>query len=111
MFPNSMIRTGVRLKPWIILCADFDKPGYIIVNCKTREVVSRIEESNQDNKECLKIEKLPFFDDSALPFVMTLTATGLNLVNTKLRKSYLFKAGKFKDFCFQSYGQYMNPVC
>ena len=59
-----------------------------------------LEESNPANKECLKIEKLPFFDADALPFILTITATGLNLVNVKVRRSYTFKTGKFKDFCF-----------
>lgn len=43
--------------------------------------------------------------------MLSLTATGLNLINTKVRRSYTFKAGKFKDFDFQKYGESFDPVC
>ena len=110
MFQNQLIRTGTLIKPGVIVCADFNKPGYMLVDCKTRQILSLIEETNPANKECLKIEKLPYFDAETLPYILTITATGLNLVNVKARRSYTFKSGKFKDFCFQSYGEYVDPV-
>ena len=58
----------------------------------------------------MKIEKLPYFEADTLPFIMTITASGLNLINIKLRKSYIFKQGKFKDFCFQEFGEFVDPV-
>ena len=97
---DKMFRTGVLIKPSVVMLADFYSPGYLIVNCKTRQILYTIEETNDANKECLKIEKLPFFDYDAMPYVMTLTATGLNLINIKAKKSFIFKTGKFKDFTF-----------
>ena len=45
-----------------------------------------------------------------MPYVVTLTATGLNLVNTKVKRCYTLKVGKFKDFCFQEFGEFVDPV-
>ena len=107
---EKMFRTGVLLKPSIVMVADFHSPGYLIVDCKTRRILYTIDETNFANKECLKIEKLPFFDYDAMPYVMTLTATGLNLINTKVKKSFIFRSGKFKDFTFQTFGEMVDPV-
>ena len=53
---------------------------------------------------------MPFFDPDSIPYVFTLTATGLNIVNVKARRTYSFKHGKFKDFCFQVFGEFLDPV-
>lgn len=110
MFADKMIRSGALIRTGVIVCADFNTPGYMIVNCTTRQVLNIIEEPNLANKECLKIEKLPFFDADALPYILTITATGLNLVNVKMRRSHTFKTGKFKDFSFQVFGEFVDPV-
>ena len=110
MFPDKMIRSGTLIKPGVIVCADFNTPGYMVVDCKTRKLLSVIEETNSANRECLKIEKLPYFDEETMPYILTITATGLNLINVKVRRSYTFKSGKFKDFCFQSFGEFVDPV-
>ena len=110
LFADKMFRTGVLLKPWLLLLADFYTPGYMLVDCKMRLLVQTIQEPSPQNKECLKIEKLPFYDYDALPYVLTLTATGLNLVNVRARRCFTFKAGSFKDFSLQVFGEMLNPV-
>ena len=100
ILPEKMVRCGAKLNENVILIADFDRPGYLAIDCKTRQTLFTIEETNEANKECLKIEPLPYFDFDALPYVMTLTATGLNIVNVKVGRSFPFKTGRFKDFDF-----------
>lgn len=39
LFPEKMFRTGVLVKPWLLFVADFYSPGYLLVDCKTRQVV------------------------------------------------------------------------
>ena len=39
LFADKMFRTGVLLKPWLLLLADFYTPGYMLVDCKTRQMV------------------------------------------------------------------------
>ena len=73
-------------------------------------MIGRVEETNPMNKECLKIETVPFFDAQTLPFILTITGAGLNLINLKVKRSYMFKQGKFKDFCFQVFGEFVDPV-
>ena len=43
---DKMIRAGVLIGPSVVLCAEFDRPGYMIVNCNTRQVIDTIVESN-----------------------------------------------------------------
>ena len=93
MFPDKMIRSGTLIKPGVIVCADFNTPGYMLVDCKTRKLLSVIEETNSANRECLKIEKLPYFDEEAMPYILTITATGLNLINVKKASSSSSSSG------------------
>ena len=37
--PDMMFRTGVLVKPWLVFVADFYSPGYLLIDCKTRQVV------------------------------------------------------------------------
>ena len=41
---------------------------------------------------------------------MTLTATGLNLINVKSKQSFVFRTGTFKDFSFQLFGELLEPL-
>mmetsp|Transcript_19753 Transcript_19753/g.26701 ORF Transcript_19753/g.26701 Transcript_19753/m.26701 type:complete len:146 (+) Transcript_19753:762-1199(+) len=110
LFPDKMLRTCVLLKPWLLLLADFYTPGYLLVDCKTRRLVYTLQEANPQNKECSKIEKLPFYDYDTLPYVVSLTSSGLNLINVKARQSFVFRAGTFKDFSLQTFGEVLDPV-
>lgn len=110
ILPDRMVRSGVYLKENLVMIADFDRPGYIVVDCKTRQTLYTIDETNEANKECLKIESVPFFDYNTLPYVLSLTATGLHLINVKVKKSFMLRAGKFKDFDFQLFGELNDPV-
>ena len=59
-----------------------------------------IEETNHDQRECTKIELLPYYDFEELPFAMSITQKGLQLINVRQRKIYTFIDGVFKDFAF-----------
>ena len=91
MLPNAMIRAGVQIKPWFVMVSDFYKSGYYIIDCKKRQIVNQFLESNSTHRECLKIELLPFYDYDALPFCLSLTSSGLNLINVKTRRTYMLK--------------------
>ena len=39
LFSDKMFRAGVLLKDWVAMVSDFNTPGYLIIDCKTRQVL------------------------------------------------------------------------